>query len=184
MATSGYFFMATDKKLTKGYRRQLKRAQRTTAVTVSAYDRPELPYSCQPAPLRPRLNRPPGNANSTAPRRSRRPGQAEYLCGVIGRDLLKGFEPRAWRLRAGRWRTTWLRCWSWNLMPALNPVPANASAMRDSGRSKRSRTSTSPHNRPSTAPQIARLEAGGWLAEARNIVLLGPPGTGKNHCES
>lgn len=27
--------------------------------------------------------------------------------------------------------------------------------------------------------QIARLEAGGWLAEARNIVLLGPPGTGK-----
>lgn len=28
--------------------------------------------------------------------------------------------------------------------------------------------------------QIAGLEGGGWLAEARNIVLLGPPGTGKN----
>ena len=28
--------------------------------------------------------------------------------------------------------------------------------------------------------QIARLEAGGWLAEARNIVLLGPPGTWQN----
>ena len=26
--------------------------------------------------------------------------------------------------------------------------------------------------------QIARLEAGGWLAEARNIVLLGPPEAG------
>src|SRR6202000_3254875 len=29
--------------------------------------------------------------------------------------------------------------------------------------------------------QIARLEAGGWLSEARNIVLLGAPGTGKTH---
>ena len=26
--------------------------------------------------------------------------------------------------------------------------------------------------------QIARLEAGGWLAEARNVVLLGPSGAG------
>jgi DNA replication protein DnaC len=29
--------------------------------------------------------------------------------------------------------------------------------------------------------QIARPEGGGWLTEARNIVLLGPPGTDKTH---
>ena len=30
-------------------------------------------------------------------------------------------------------------------------------------------------------PQIAALASGAFLAEARNIVLLGPPGTGKTH---
>uniref|UniRef100_UPI0038BD7FD7 ATP-binding protein n=1 Tax=Mycobacterium marinum TaxID=1781 RepID=UPI0038BD7FD7 len=29
--------------------------------------------------------------------------------------------------------------------------------------------------------RIARSEAGGWLAEAHNVALLGPPGTGKTH---
>ena len=31
---------------------------------------------------------------------------------------------------------------------------------------------------------LAPLAAGHYLAEARNVVLLGPPGTGKTHCET
>ncbi|MDR0782768.1 MAG: IS21-like element helper ATPase IstB [Propionibacteriaceae bacterium] len=34
---------------------------------------------------------------------------------------------------------------------------------------------------PAIRNQIAGLTSGAWLAEARNIVLLGPPGTGKTH---
>lgn len=31
---------------------------------------------------------------------------------------------------------------------------------------------------------VAHLGTGAFLARARNVVLLGPPGTGKTHCES
>ncbi|MCL8027738.1 IS21-like element helper ATPase IstB [Nocardioides bruguierae] len=34
---------------------------------------------------------------------------------------------------------------------------------------------------PGVRPQIAALASGAFLTEARNVVLLGPPGTGKTH---
>src|SRR5271168_3937136 len=34
---------------------------------------------------------------------------------------------------------------------------------------------------PAVRQQIGALASGGFLSEARNIVLLGPPGTGKTH---
>jgi DNA replication protein DnaC len=37
---------------------------------------------------------------------------------------------------------------------------------------------------PAVRQQVAALASGGFLAEARNVVLLGPPGTGKTHCET
>lgn len=37
---------------------------------------------------------------------------------------------------------------------------------------------------PTARQQVAALASGGFLLEAQNVVLLGPPGTGKTHCET
>src|SRR6476619_3589324 len=37
---------------------------------------------------------------------------------------------------------------------------------------------------PAVRQQIAALASGGFLTEARNVVLLGPPGTGKTHVDT
>jgi len=37
---------------------------------------------------------------------------------------------------------------------------------------------------PAVRQQVAALASGAFLTEARNVVLLGPPGTGKSHCET
>ena len=37
---------------------------------------------------------------------------------------------------------------------------------------------------PGIRQQVGALASGGFLTEARNVVLLGPPGTGKTHCET
>lgn len=57
-------------------------------------------------------------------------------------------------------------------MPARNPEPGNGFGMPGFPAIK---TITDFTTQPAVdRAQIARLEAGGWLAEARNIVLLGP----------
>ena len=49
-----------------------------------------------------------------------------------------------------------------------------------SAHARPSRSSTGTPNR-TARQQIAALASGGFLTEARNVVLLGPPGTGKTH---
>lgn len=39
-------------------------------------------------------------------------------------------------------------------------------------------------HQPAARTQVLALASGAYLAEHRNNVLLGPPGTGKTHCET
>jgi DNA replication protein DnaC len=39
-------------------------------------------------------------------------------------------------------------------------------------------------HQPAARGPIHALASGAYLTEHRNVVLLGPPGTGKTHCET
>ena len=39
-------------------------------------------------------------------------------------------------------------------------------------------------HQPGARTPVLALASGAYLAEHRNVVLLGPPGTGKTHCET
>ena len=84
------------------------------------------------------------------------------------------------RKPAGPTRNTWPPSWNGRSPPAEPPARSCGSAPPGSPPARRWRTSTSTPSPPS-AQQIAALGSGAFLAEARNIVLLGPPGTGKTH---
>ena len=64
--------------------------------------------------------------------------------------------------------------------PATPPARSCASAPPGSRPARPSRTSTGTPNPPS-ANRSPRWPPAAFLTEARNIVLLGPPGTGKTH---
>jgi len=74
-------------------------------------------------------------------------------------------------------RTTWLPCSNARSPPATHPVPNCGPAQPRSLHARPSRTST--RTQPAARQQIAALASGAFLTEARNVVLLGPPGTGK-----
>ena len=81
---------------------------------------------------------------------------------------------------AGLMRTTSPPSWNGKYRPAARRARNCASGPPGSPPARRWRTSTSTPSPPSRQ-QVAALASGAFLAEARNIVLLGPPGTGKTH---
>lgn len=82
---------------------------------------------------------------------------------------------------------------SWTYEEYLAAVlSVEASARAESGAQGRIRRAGFPQIKTidefdfSTQPaidrgRIARLETGGWITEAGNVIFLGPPGTGKTH---
>ena len=111
----------------------------------------------------------PTNSSPTRPAFSRRRASPSTTTGWQNRAATQ----------AGHWRTTSVPYSPWNQCRA------------ESGARQRIRHAGFPAIKtisdfdftaqPSIdRAQIARLEAGGWLAEARNTVLLGPPGPAKH----
>ena len=114
-----------------------------------------------------------------------RGGQADHLPGrrAQGPADHRGRRPAGRpgpRRRAGPTRTTSLRSWNAKCRPATPQVHSCGSAPPGSVASRRWRTSTSTPNRR-VRQQVGALASGGFLTEGRNVVLLGPPGTGKTH---
>src|SRR4051794_35312897 len=80
---------------------------------------------------------------------------------------------------AGPTRTTSPPCSNAKSPRATPPAPRNGSAGPDSRPARPSTTSTGT-TRARSANKSPRA-SGAFLSEARNVVLLGPPGTGKTH---
>jgi len=81
---------------------------------------------------------------------------------------------------AGHTRTTSLRCSNAKSPHATRPAPRSGSVGPGSLPSRPSTTSTGTSS-PPHASKVTALASGAFLTEARNVVLLGPPGTGKTH---
>ena len=84
---------------------------------------------------------------------------------------------------AGPTRTTSPPSSNAKSVPATPPAPNCASAPPGS-RARKTLEDFDFDAQPAIRQQIGALASGGFLTEARNIVLLGPPGTGKTHCET
>jgi DNA replication protein DnaC len=79
---------------------------------------------------------------------------------------------------AGPTRTTWPPFWNARSPPATPPAPSYGSAPRACPRSRRS---SIVYHQPAARTPLQALASGAYLTEHRNVVLLGPPGTGKTH---
>ena len=81
---------------------------------------------------------------------------------------------------AGPSRTTSPPSWNAKSSPATPPAPELR--IRAAGFPARKTLEDFDFDaQPAIRQQIAALASGGFLTEARNVVLLGPPGTGKTH---
>ncbi len=81
---------------------------------------------------------------------------------------------------AGPTRTTSPRSWNVKSVPATPPAPSYGSA-RPGSATVKTLEDFDFDAQPAVRQQVGALASGGFLTEARNVVLLGPPGTGKTH---
>ena len=117
--------------------------------------------------------------------RRRRDAQAADLSGVgvegtpDHRSSRPG-SPTTPATPAGPTRNTSPPSWTAKSPPATPPAPNSGSAPPGSP-PRKTIEEFDWDAQPTVRQQIAALASGGFLTEARNVVLLGPPGTGKTH---